>query len=39
MFRKFKLQGNVPGAIRSDEDMKKIDKDLLVHILAGGTNT
>ena len=28
MFRKFKLQGNVPGAIRSDEDMKKIDKNL-----------
>lgn len=28
MFGKFKLQGNVSGAIRSDEDMKKIDKNL-----------
>ena len=27
MFNKFKLRGNVPTAIRSDEEMKSIDKE------------
>lgn len=28
MFGKFKLQGNVSGAIRSDEDMENVNKDI-----------